>query len=78
MIEVLSRSKAGFDLLLKKDGYEKLGAREYWVVDPMEQSIEMFTNASKGFESSFRGTMGIVCSSVVPEFCVKVEELFAK
>jgi Uma2 family endonuclease len=77
VIEVLSPSTAGFDLLLKKDGYEKFGVREYWIVDPMEQSIETFTNASKGFESSFHGKAGAVCSFILPEFCVKVEELFA-
>ena len=77
VIEVLSPSTAGFDLLLKKDGYEKFGVKEYWIVDPMEQSIETFTNSSKGFESKFQGNAGTVCSSVLPEFCVKVEELFA-
>lgn len=78
VIEILSPSTAGFDLLLKKDGYEKFGVREYWIVDPMAQSIEMFTNSSKGFESKFHGNAGTVCSSILPEFCVKVEELFAK
>jgi Uma2 family endonuclease len=77
VIEILSPSTAGFDLLLKKDGYEKFGVTEYWIVDPMEKTIESFINSPKGFESSFHGNAGTVCSSVLPEFCVKVEELFA-
>ena len=77
VIEVLSRSTAGFDLLLKKDGYETFGVKEYWIIDPVEQSIERFNNDSKGFESSFHSKEGVVCSKVLPEFCVKVEELFA-
>jgi len=77
VVEVLSRSTAVFDLLLKKDGYETFGVKEYWIIDPMEHSIERFNNASKGFESFFHGKEGVVCSIVLPEFCVRVEELFA-
>ena len=77
VIEVLSRSTAGFDLLLKKDGYEKFGVSEYWVVDPMDKTIETFINSPAGFQSSFVGNEGKVCSAVLPEFCVDLQSLFA-
>ncbi|HZK76661.1 MAG TPA: Uma2 family endonuclease [Candidatus Kapabacteria bacterium] len=76
VIEVLSRSTAGFDLLLKKDGYEKFGVKEYWVVDPMDKTIEVFINSPNGFVSSFAGKTGTACSSVLPEFCIDVIALF--
>jgi Uma2 family endonuclease len=76
VIEVLSRSTAGFDLLLKKDGYEKFGVKEYWIVDPMDKTVETFINSSTGFQSSFVGKEGTVCSSVLPEFCVELQSIF--
>ena len=77
VIEVLSRSTDGFDLLLKKDGYEKFGVNEYWIVDPMEKTVETFINSSIGFQSSFAGKEGTACSAVLPEFCVDLRSLFA-
>jgi Uma2 family endonuclease len=77
VIEVLSRSTAGFDLLLKKDGYEKFGVREYWIVDPLDKTIETFINSPTGFQSSFVGNKGTVCSAVLPEFCIDFQSLFA-
>jgi hypothetical protein len=32
---------------LKKDEYEKVGVKEYWIVDPMEKTIEILLNAPK-------------------------------
>jgi Uma2 family endonuclease len=77
VIEVLSRSTAGFDLLLKKDGYEKFGVSEYWIVDPKDKTVETFINSPAGFQSSFVGNDGSVCSTVLPEFCVDLQSLFA-
>jgi Uma2 family endonuclease len=78
VIEILSKRTAGFDLLLKKDSYEAFGVREYWIVDPMQKTIECFLNSAKGYESTFVGSSGKVCSTVLPAFCVDVARLFAK
>jgi Uma2 family endonuclease len=34
LIEVLSPSNKEYDLIKKKDLYEKFGVQEYWIVDP--------------------------------------------
>lgn len=34
LVEVLSPSNAGYDRLLKRDLYERLGVPNYWLVDP--------------------------------------------
>jgi Uma2 family endonuclease len=76
VIEILSPSTAGYDRGTKKDGYEKFGVKEYWIVDPIEQMLECFTNSPDGFQSVFSGTQGKVCSSILPEFCIDVTSVF--
>jgi Uma2 family endonuclease len=51
VVEVLSPSTAYYDLKHKKSIYEKQGVREYWIVDPMEKSVEIFENISGKFNS---------------------------
>jgi Uma2 family endonuclease len=78
VVEILSPSNAYYDLRQKKTIYEQIGVREYWIVDPMERSIDCFQNSPTGFtvlESGKRS--GKICSSEIPEFCVEVEAVFA-
>ena len=42
VVEVLSPSTAANDRGIKKDTYEKAGVREYWIVDPVSKSIEVY------------------------------------
>lgn len=42
VVEVLSPATSKRDKLLKKDAYEKYGVKEYWIVAPDEQSIEVY------------------------------------
>ena len=42
VIEVLSPSTAKYDRGHKKDVYERIGVREYWIVDPAGMSIEQY------------------------------------
>jgi Uma2 family endonuclease len=60
VIEVLSLSTAYYDLKHKKSVYEKQGVKEYWIVDPMEKSVEIFENTGGKFNSSLAvGMVGI-------------------
>ena len=78
VLEILSPSNAYYDLKHKKDIYEQIGVREYWIVDPMDNSIECFVNSEQGFSTVFLGKKsGRACSVVIPEFCVEVEEVFS-
>jgi Uma2 family endonuclease len=42
IIEILSPSNAYYDLRQKKDIYEKYGVKEYIIIDPIEQSAELY------------------------------------
>ena len=44
IMEVLSPGTAYYDLRHKKEVYQRKGVSEYWIVDPLEKSIELFSN----------------------------------
>ncbi len=39
VVEVLSPGSEALDLISKKDDYEKLGVKEYWVIDPADGRV---------------------------------------
>lgn len=42
VVEVLSLSTMARDRGLKKDAYERAGVREYWIADPVSESVEVY------------------------------------
>ena len=42
VVEVFSRSTMKRDLTIKKDIYERNGVREYWMIDPWRESIDVY------------------------------------
>ena len=42
VVEVLSRSTKDIDRTVKKDSYEACGVKEYWIVDPLYRSVEVY------------------------------------
>lgn len=42
VVEILSSSTGRRDKTIKKNGYEKFGVREYWLVDPVHRFVEQF------------------------------------
>ena len=49
VIEVLSPSSAYYDLVEKKEVYQKYGVKEYWIVDPKRKAVEIYKNHDDGF-----------------------------
>jgi Uma2 family endonuclease len=65
IIEILSPQTAYYDLLEKKELYATHQVREYWIVDPPKQWIEVFVNRDGKFELRQRVEKTGVLSSVV-------------
>ena len=42
VVEILSLSTRRRDLTVKKDVYEKFGVKEYWIIDPKAESIDVY------------------------------------
>lgn len=77
-VEVLSPGTARYDRLKKSWAYAQAGVREYWLVDPLKKTIEVF--ALEGGEYSLVGVFSgeeRLHSAVVVDFPVKVGQIFA-
>jgi len=78
VIEILSPSTAYYDLRHKKRVYEKSGVKEYWIVDPMEKSLELFENLNNEFKLFSKAqNKGLVKSKLLEGFSVETEKVFA-
>ena len=52
LIEVLSPSSRGHDTLTKRALYARAGVREYWIVDPMQRTVELLTPDRDAFHKT--------------------------
>ncbi|MCX8009543.1 MAG: Uma2 family endonuclease [Ignavibacteria bacterium] len=77
IVEILSEATAYYDLKHKKRIYESSGVKEYWIVDPIEKSIEVYENANltyKLFSSAI--LQGKVNSKLLNGFEVEISKIF--
>ena len=75
--EILSPATAHRDLTVKKRLYEVHGVREYWVIDPGQQTIEVFENVEGGFRQRARAVEeGVAESGILDAFEIAVSDLF--
>jgi Uma2 family endonuclease len=50
IVEVLSEGTRKRDEVTKRKLYERFGVQEYWVADPVLESIKVYRQSGKGFE----------------------------
>jgi len=78
IVEVLSPSNASYDLGHKKEVYGQSGVKEYWIVDPVEKSIEVCLNREHEFALREKTqNEGVVRSSILTGFSLQIGELFS-
>lgn len=78
VIEVLSTEGAERDRLVKRDLYAQNGIREYWIVDPASQTLEVFSPAGNCYEpNGYFDRDDIIVSPLLPEFRISLSDLFA-
>jgi len=79
VVEILSPSTAYYDLRKKARVYARHGVKEYWVVDPLEESIEIYTNRDGTFELVQKAEGEGAASSILLEgFVVELKDIFVK
>jgi Uma2 family endonuclease len=77
VVEILSPGDEKRDTVKKKAIYEKFGVKEYWIVDPTQESITLFSLGEKGYKEKGVYEKGQVLESVIlPGFTLKLDEVF--
>lgn len=74
VIEVVSSDSRTRDYREKFDEYEAAGVKEYWIVDPLYESIDLYRLTDGSFVSVSSGSQGFT-SNVLPGFRFNAEWL---
>jgi Uma2 family endonuclease len=78
LVEVLSHSNRGHELLTKRALYARAGVREYWIVDPASRSVEVLTLDRDAFHAVQRASGDdAVISSLLGEAAFPLPAIFA-
>ncbi|MBF0506864.1 MAG: Uma2 family endonuclease [Nitrospirae bacterium] len=77
VIEILSETTAYNDVIKKKKIYAKFGVKEYWIADPMEKTVEIYSLKDGVFilEKSFSESH-ILESSLLAGLNIKLPYVF--
>jgi len=78
VIEILSASTARFDMLVKFQKYLNAGVREYWIVDPEEQIVDVFVLEHGKYIGSEYKENGVIESHVLKGCEISLAEVFEK
>ncbi len=78
VIELVSPGSRRLDLMEKKELYAKFGVREYWVIDAFRQTASFWKNSGGSWKDIPLDHMGVVRSTVIPGFWLRVDWLFAQ
>jgi Uma2 family endonuclease len=78
VVEVISPSSIYRDRVTKKGLYERFGVREYWLIDPADEFIEIYglQNARYELLGAASPVEGELVSAVLPGIALNLPELF--
>lgn len=77
MIEILSPSSIKRDRFEKMEVYQRFKAPEYWIVDPANSSIEVYTLQNDKLEiAGFAAQEGTVQSPALGGWELEVQQVF--
>ncbi|MFM8330295.1 MAG: Uma2 family endonuclease [Candidatus Methylumidiphilus sp.] len=80
VMEVISPNDPGRDKIIKRREYARAAIPEYWLIDPLEQTVTVLALTEQAEEYATHGIYGLeshASSATLPGFTVAVTELFA-
>ena len=75
-VEIVSPESQSRDRRDKYNDYEKAGVREYWIVDPLSQTVEAYTLGQSSTYEPIAAVDGHVASVLLPGFYLKAQWLW--
>ncbi|MDO8141364.1 MAG: Uma2 family endonuclease [Candidatus Brocadiales bacterium] len=76
LVEMLSPSTSRRDIGIKKKLYARHGVREYWIVDPERETVDVLRLKGREFESKRYGIPDCLSSNVIKGLMIEVKEIF--
>ncbi|MCC3356072.1 Uma2 family endonuclease [Bacillus sp. REN16] len=78
IIEIISPSNQSHDLVFKLNLYMQYGVKEYWIVNPLLNTVQVYTLENDGQyrQMDIAKQSGTIQSAVLPSFKVNLEKLF--
>ncbi|GHV78497.1 hypothetical protein AGMMS49944_02880 [Spirochaetia bacterium] len=76
IIEILSPSTSGLDLNVKFELYQRIGVREYWIVDPKFRKVYVHLLTSGVYTTTSYGDTDTVEVCVLPGCVINLSEVF--
>jgi len=74
--EVLSNSTENRDRGIKKDDYEAHGVAEYWIIDPIEETVEQYFLQNGQYKLHLKLDQGWIESLVIKGFVIELRAIF--
>lgn len=76
VVEVTSPSTARYDKLLKFNLYQRAGVREYWIVDPGDRMVSVFSLEDGGYQASAYGADFSVPVGILDDCTIDLSVVF--
>lgn len=77
VVEVLSEGTSYRDLVKKKKLYARFGVKEYWIVDPIEKTVEKYSNKEKTFTTEISYSQNDILESLLlPGLKMQLSDVF--
>jgi Uma2 family endonuclease len=76
IVEVLSPSTQARDRGIKFQDYALHGVAEYWIIDSVAESVEIYRLAGEIYPPAERKTEGMLCSDAIAGFEIPVQAIF--
>ena len=76
LVEILSPFTSKRDVGIKKKLYARHGVREYWIVDPERETVDVLRLKGREFESKRYGAQDCLSCSVIKNLTIEAKEIF--
>ncbi|MEW6379556.1 MAG: Uma2 family endonuclease [bacterium] len=78
VVEIISPASRKYDLGMKKKLYERFGVKEYWIIDPEKERVEVYTLVNQRFlEPEVYNRDQVMGSSFFPGLRINLTEIFS-
>jgi Uma2 family endonuclease len=76
IVEILSEGTAFKDRGIKFEDYAAHGVEEYWILDPVNETLEQYLLEKDTYHLAFKGDKGDISSQVIQGFSISTQALF--